>query len=262
MDAITYFFVNLGLLNFLLALISLIIGIIIGYLLWAKYKKQYLAAQKLTSSQESELRQLREENHTLSLAKKSMSSPIDSSARKGNDEQKDKEIQRLKANLNACETDKDQSNSNLQSCELQKEELNKKLQEAIKNTCKIEEHHLADDVREDTSADEPDELELKSLNFFSSQIDSGNVVKDDSLGLIYTSKPDEEDDLTLIKGVAGVLKAKLNDFGIYTFRQIALWSPEVATEFSDRLSFKGRVERDNWKGQSKQFHKDKYNESI
>ena len=267
MDAITYFFVNLGLLNFLIALLSLIIGIIIGYLLWARYKKQYLAAQHLSSSQESELRLLREENKSLSLAEKS----DNSSTNNNSNEQKDKEIQNLKASLDACEKKNQKINGDLQSCEVEKKELNAKLQATAQNSLKTEELNLTNDntteipetpISDNQVADSSDDLEQKSINFFSSQIESGQIVKDDELGLLYTSKPDEEDDLTLIKGVAGVLKGKLNDFGIYTFRQIVLWTPEVANEFSDRLSFKGRVERDDWKGQAKQFHKEKYNESI
>lgn len=88
---------------------------------------------------------------------------------------------------------------------------------------------------------------------------SGEEVKEDEkLGIIYTSRPDNIDDLKLIKGVAKVLEAKLHEIGIYKFKQIANWDETHMTEFSDRLAFPGRIQRDDWKTQSIQFHKDKY----
>lgn len=61
------------------------------------------------------------------------------------------------------------------------------------------------------------------------------------------------DDLTRIKGIGPKLSAKLNDLGIYHFRQIAHWGDEEATWIDDYLSFKGRVSRENWISQAKGF---------
>jgi len=89
---------------------------------------------------------------------------------------------------------------------------------------------------------------------------AGESVKEDKdLGVIFTSKPKEVDDLKLIKGVANVLEGKLNDFGIYRFKQVANWNKSQIAEFSERLSFPDRIERDEWKKQAAKFHKDKYN---
>ncbi|MEM1088472.1 MAG: hypothetical protein AAGH90_12155 [Pseudomonadota bacterium] len=61
------------------------------------------------------------------------------------------------------------------------------------------------------------------------------------------------DDLTRIKGIGPKLSAKLNALGIYHFRQIAHWGEEEAAWVDDYLSFKGRVERENWISQAKGF---------
>ncbi|MEM9971013.1 MAG: 50S ribosomal protein L21 [Pseudomonadota bacterium] len=65
------------------------------------------------------------------------------------------------------------------------------------------------------------------------------------------------DDLKRISGVGPALEKKLHDLGITTFAQIASWSPEEIADFDDKLSFKGRIERDNWLDQAAQFDAEK-----
>lgn len=67
----------------------------------------------------------------------------------------------------------------------------------------------------------------------------------------------EKDDLKRISGVGPALEKKLNDFGITTFAQIKAWTPEDIADFDDKLSFKGRIERDNWLEQAAQFDAEK-----
>ena len=64
-----------------------------------------------------------------------------------------------------------------------------------------------------------------------------------------------KDELTLIKGIGPVLEKKMNDSGIKYFTQIANWTKEEINEFSEKLNFKGRVERDNWVEQAKELNK-------
>jgi len=65
------------------------------------------------------------------------------------------------------------------------------------------------------------------------------------------------DDLKRISGVGPALEKKLHGLGITTFAQIAAWSPEDIADFDDKLSFKGRIERDNWLEQAAQFDAEK-----
>jgi len=81
---------------------------------------------------------------------------------------------------------------------------------------------------------------------------------DEKLGLIYESKPQEIDDLKHITGVAGVLEAKLHDFGVYRYSQVANWTDGMSREFGERLSFADRVFRDNWREQCSDLHRKKY----
>ena len=86
----------------------------------------------------------------------------------------------------------------------------------------------------------------------------GGVVRMDSTrGIVFTQEPESKDDLKLISGIATVLESRLNEFGIYTFKQIMDWQPEEIEEFSRLLTFKERIERDDWQGQARFFYKKK-----
>ncbi len=63
----------------------------------------------------------------------------------------------------------------------------------------------------------------------------------------------EADDLTRISGVGPKLNTKLNENGVYHFWQIKEWGPSEIAFMDDQLSFKGRIERDDWIGQATQF---------
>lgn len=61
------------------------------------------------------------------------------------------------------------------------------------------------------------------------------------------------DDLKKLTGVGPALEKKLHEAGITSFAQIAAWTPEDVAEMDEKLSFKGRIERDGWIEQAKKF---------
>lgn len=64
------------------------------------------------------------------------------------------------------------------------------------------------------------------------------------------------DDLTLISGIGPGIQKKLNQLGIYTFQQIAEFTPEDIENVTRALKvFKGRIGRDNWIGQAAALRK-------
>lgn len=79
------------------------------------------------------------------------------------------------------------------------------------------------------------------------------------LGTVYSEAPAEVDDLKKISGVGPALEEKLNGFGVYTYQQIVDWTPENIAAFDMLLSFKGRIERDNWLEQAKTLIDEKGN---
>jgi predicted flap endonuclease-1-like 5' DNA nuclease len=76
-------------------------------------------------------------------------------------------------------------------------------------------------------------------------------------GTVYTTEPKSRDNLKRISGIAEVLEARLNDYGIYTFKQIMEWKPAAIDEFSRLLAFRDRILRDDWKGQAKFLYQQK-----
>ncbi len=59
------------------------------------------------------------------------------------------------------------------------------------------------------------------------------------------------DDLKKLSGVGPALEKKLIENGVTTFAQIAAWGADDITEIDEKLSFKGRIEREGWVDQAK-----------
>lgn len=59
-----------------------------------------------------------------------------------------------------------------------------------------------------------------------------------------------KDDLKRISGVGPVLEGKLNGLGFFHFWQIAKWTRAEVEWVDGYLSFKGRIDRDNWISQA------------
>lgn len=65
------------------------------------------------------------------------------------------------------------------------------------------------------------------------------------------------DDLKMISGVGPKLEKTLNGLGFWHFSQIAEWKKTDVAVVDDELSFKGRIERDDWIKQAKKLAKQK-----
>lgn len=61
------------------------------------------------------------------------------------------------------------------------------------------------------------------------------------------------DDLKRLSGVGPALEKKLHASGVTTFAQIAAWGADEIAEFDEKLSFKGRIEREGWVEQAQQI---------
>lgn len=164
------------------------------------------------------------------------------------------------ADLDACNKAKADLEAELKACMSARANLEKKAGklEGDLDSAKSDTKSL----KADSGGTEASALREKNMNYFSADIASGKIKNDETYGLLYTAAPDDVDDLTRIKGVAGVLNKTLNDYGVYKYRQIALWTSQISEDFSEKIAFKGRVERDDWVGQCKQFHEEKYGEKI
>ena len=66
---------------------------------------------------------------------------------------------------------------------------------------------------------------------------------------------DGADDLKKLSGVGPALEKKLTEAGVTTFAQIAGWSTADIADMDEKLSFKGRIEREGWVEQAKTLAK-------
>ena len=74
-------------------------------------------------------------------------------------------------------------------------------------------------------------------------------------GALFAAQDGEPDDLKQISGVGPVLEKKLHGLGITKFAQVAAFSADDIANVDDALSFKGRIERDNWLEQAAELAK-------
>ena len=88
--------------------------------------------------------------------------------------------------------------------------------------------------------------------------ETGDTAKTAPEGFTPLQKPDgEADDLKKISGVEPVLEKKLNELGIYHYRQIADLSAADIAHIDEALGFKGRIERDEWLKQAMELMQEK-----
>ena len=71
--------------------------------------------------------------------------------------------------------------------------------------------------------------------------------------LLTEAREGGPDDLKKISGVGPKLEGLLHENGVFHFDQIAAWGPAEIAYMDDKLSFKGRIERDNWIAQATEF---------
>jgi large subunit ribosomal protein L21 len=74
-------------------------------------------------------------------------------------------------------------------------------------------------------------------------------------GALFAAPEGAPDDLKLIKGVGPVLEKKLNDFGVTKFAQVAAFTRDDIEKLDEALSFKGRIDRDEWLAQAAELAK-------
>lgn len=79
------------------------------------------------------------------------------------------------------------------------------------------------------------------------------VAKKEVKASVASSPMAAGDKLTLIRGIGPVLEKKLHGLGITQFSQISGWSEEDINKISEHLSFKGRIQREEWVKQAEEF---------
>ena len=71
--------------------------------------------------------------------------------------------------------------------------------------------------------------------------------------LLDEARGGQPDDLKKISGVGPKLEGLLHQNGVFHFDQIAAWGEDEVAYMDDKLSFKGRIARDNWIEQAATF---------
>ncbi len=108
-------------------------------------------------------------------------------------------------------------------------------------------------ARDASAKKDADLLRMRSLLY---EIEAGEPVP-------ITPGVTLRDDLTEIRGIGPVLERSLNKYGIFNFRQIALWTPQDAEHFAAHAhEHRNRVAYDGWVEQARRLHRERYGETL
>ncbi len=149
--------------------------------------------------------------------------------------------ERLKAELDESNRIKETLDSEINKLQSEKESIQSKL---------------------DQSKKEFSQLQLAKLKLESDQelLAQKSVPQNTSSERLPAAKPgkEEKDDLKVIKGIGPGIERKLNQQGIYSYRQISDFTPEFIKKISEAiLFFPGRIDRDRWVEQASKLYLDK-----
>jgi predicted flap endonuclease-1-like 5' DNA nuclease len=128
-------------------------------------------------------------------------------------------------------------------------------------------------------ADPAQAITAKSQSILSETTTPGHTAANEQVEIAYTeprpaqaaSRPSQPkgiasprggtpDELQQISGVGPKIELTLHRLGIFHFDQIAGWTTEEAQWIDDHLKFKGRIARDEWIKQARQFASGRVNE--
>jgi predicted flap endonuclease-1-like 5' DNA nuclease len=116
---------------------------------------------------------------------------------------------------------------------------------------------LENQLAESKSANQKLETELEECRTTKSIARKEPVYSDFIAGQrlgISEASAEDKDDLKLISGIGPVIERKLNDIGIYTFKQISEFTPVAVEQVTAAIKFfPDRIGRDNWIGQAAAF---------
>ncbi len=113
----------------------------------------------------------------------------------------------------------------------------------------------AEDVIEEPVLDEPVAVEAEAAPAAAEAeaAPAAAEASDAGVSALFSAPEGEADDLKKIGGVGPVLEGKLNALGVTRFDQIAAFTAEDIARIDEALSFKGRIDREDWVGQAKAF---------
>ena len=292
MEAMIYFLVNSGTLILLLALTFFLLGLWLGWLSWGKYREKWQLGeqalsglrarsnsmlqentrqQQLIERLQGNTEQLQNEEHEQqnlileletsrsnlqqqqALEREQLSRDLDKAKselliEKGNNAT-------LNADLSATAARAESVENQLASMMRERDSLRDRLRDLDAADIVLAKPAVAVAAAEIMPVSQPDKPELVHSALFGRR-------QDDLLGLLYTSRPEETDDLSQIKGIGNVLHQKLNAQGVYTFRQISRWSESNVQAFGQLFKFRDRIQHDDWIGQAKRLQEEKYGQEI
>jgi len=79
----------------------------------------------------------------------------------------------------------------------------------------------------------------------------------------FVAEPEQADDLRRIRGIGRAIESSLHGLGIRSYRQLVMLDEAGLDRVRDAgRDFRQRIEREDWIGQARQLHREKYGEEV
>ena len=247
--------------------LAVLTGIIIGWYVWGKKTDAIL---KDNDALKLALKSRNKASKNASLLQKSLADEKLSTS------ELSIEIEKLKTKLDTQSQTISELNSHLNNCKSSKDELQNSLDKVSEQYGQLKLNQAkSQHANEDSSLDineepitiqafsdlpskqskktkkasEQNNLQADLVDTSSKDID--DIIHEDRPTALKEAKNNQPDDLTTIKGIGPVLNKKLNGLGIFHFEQIAELTRKNIEWIDGYLSFKGRIDREEWVEQAK-----------
>lgn len=115
-------------------------------------------------------------------------------------------------------------------------------------------------IEQDTQPESKKQAVITTDNAF----ENDPVKIDRLLGPVFNDPPREVDDLSKLNGITPRYVEMLNHFGVFQYKQIALWNTRHLKQFTMLLNVNGpgKIDLNHWTAEAAELHHKKYEQSI
>ncbi|WP_020530922.1 helix-hairpin-helix domain-containing protein [Flexithrix dorotheae] len=107
-------------------------------------------------------------------------------------------------------------------------------------------------LRYEASISEMDGMMEEIYRLREKMAEKDEIIREKPIVIFTDAKEEEKDDLKKILGIGAFIEKKLNNIGVYTYKQISEFDEELVERVTNAIEFfPGRIYRDNWIGQAK-----------
>lgn len=169
------------------------------------------------------------------------------------------EMLKIKAENSSLKSENSSMHRGLKELELKNEKLTKNLSDLEKREIEHNNHNSEHEqefqhykLKYEASISEMDGMMEEIYELREKLVAKNEIIREKPIVIFTDAKPEEKNDLKKILGIGASIEKKLNNIGVYTYKQISEFDEDLVERVTNAIEFfPGRIYRDNWIGQAK-----------